>query len=102
VSVIRGDINRASTTNYDPTSYLNNRNYALLMSYPCIILKVPANISLFFCTYSILLLVIAAFRRLFVWQHCSTLLTVSPAQTGRYTASVALYRLHCPVKNSGQ
>jgi len=94
--------NCASTTNYDPILYLNKRKYAFRMSYPYIMLKVPANISLFFCTYSILLLFIAAFRRLFVWQQCSTLLTVSPAQTGRYTASVALYRLHCPLKNSGQ
>jgi len=94
--------NSVSTTNYHPILYLNNRQYAFRMSYPCIMLKVPANISLFFCTYSILLLVIAAFRRLFVWQQCSTLLTVSPAQTGRYTASVALYRLQCPLKNSGQ
>ena len=68
------------------------------MSYPYITLKVLANVSLFFCAYSILLLVIAAFQHLFVWQQCWTLLTASPAQPGRYAASVRLV----PIALSGQ
>lgn len=82
--------NRSSTTNYDPILYLNNRHCALRMSYPCFMLKVPANISLFFCTYSILF---AGYSSISTFVRLATVLYSAHSLSGTDWSILSISRL---------